>query len=91
MALKDVGYAMFKQGFNEAIAQVHHFNTGMPINFWNVTQEKNLKDILVQKPLAKQESYAISHSLTQSQNPWVDLNWLDLIYALFFLLYVSAI
>ena len=33
MSLEDLGYAMFEQGFDKAIAHVKHFNSESPINF----------------------------------------------------------
>ena len=37
ISVKDLAYAMFKQGINEVIAQIKHFNVEMLINYSNVT------------------------------------------------------
>ena len=49
MSLEDVGYAMFEQGFDKAVAQVKHFNTNVPINFARIDREQNLEDIIEQE------------------------------------------
>ena len=36
ISLKDVGYMIFKQGFDEAITQVKHFKNGALINLSKV-------------------------------------------------------
>ena len=40
--LEDAGYAMFKEGFDKAIAQVKHFNDKASIDFSKVDQERKL-------------------------------------------------
>ena len=48
-SLEDVGYAMFEDGFDKAIAQVKHFNMGVSIDFTLVNREKKLDEILGQQ------------------------------------------
>ena len=54
--LEDVGYAMFKSGFNESIAKVKHFNSGALINFSKVNRERRLQEMLVEGASVNQEA-----------------------------------
>ena len=50
IGLEDAGYAIFKEGFDEAIAKVKYFNNDVLIKFSKVDQEKKLDEILGQQP-----------------------------------------
>ena len=47
-SLEDANYASFKDGFDEAVAQIKHFNKEVSIDFSLVDREKRLNEIIGQ-------------------------------------------